>query len=578
MTDNFREHDPVNRRLLKLAKDDLAEARLLRAAMDLARVRTEDPQRMNVDSVVLPRFQRAIFFGRGTAFRDAHRVTTSATRQDVRRLAFSGPPDLFREEHSAFCYLMYLGYQHRFVDRHPGETPEEFLDRARKSTMNITRLVIRVLSQLYRRPPTREFVEDTTPEHIQEALEEVWSDQYNLDLLAVDRYTRLLGTVGVRPFFDPTAPGNIRLWAFLSHQLRVIPDPARPWKPRAVIERHEPFAHQTRTIIWTDKTFLLIRENGTGVGLPHALGRIPITFFKDEISYTSFFVEGRGRGLCDQNAVINGKMTDLNEIEQFQGFSVPIAINPVEDEITIGPKRVLVFRPTGNEPFGIEFRSPNAPLAELRMGLEMNVSQLLRENEVPTAALGADVARQAISGVALKAAMSPIQQDNDERGRLFGPVEQDLADTVLRIKAKHEPGFVYNPETDRPVFVTNYQPMRFPTAVRDEIARDEFDVAHGVRTPAQIIRERAPHLFKTEESSLEQWNDNLTEVRGAGFPVPAAMEGEGDGPLADLVPPSLDDEELLADMMRAEGALGRGNGKAQSDSKTPLLDALSGRV
>jgi len=578
MADGFNKHDSVNARLLVLAQGDVEEAKLLRSAIALASERA-NISLSNLDTQVFPRFRRSILTGRGKAHRDAHAMTVAAIRQNIKELAFRGPGDQFREEHAAFCYLMYQGYQQRFVDRHPGETPEDFLNRARKSTMNLTRLVIRVLSQLYRRPPKRE-PNEGTPDHIKDALIELWSDQFNLDLLAVDRYTRLVGTVAVRPFYDPESPGKIRLWAFLSHQLRVIPDPKRPWKPRAVIERHEPFAERSRIVIWTEKTFLLITEKGIAKGMPHNIGRIPLTFFKDDKCYTSFFVEGRGRGLCDQNATINAKLTDINEIEQFQGFSVPVAVNPDEKtKLMIGPRRIVVFRPdSSDEPFGLTFESPDAPLAELRAGIDADVRNVLRAEQVPDAALGADIGRRALSGVAIRQAMTPIIEDNKERGMLMSPVELDLADNALRIRSKHEDAFVYDPEKDKPEFVVHFAQIEFPVDIRDRVMQEEFDVAQGIRTPASIMRERDPVRFKTHEEAVAQWEKNLAELRGASFIVPVAMEDGG--PDANIVPPAREPDlmaqlEELADAADAR-VLAGGNGLSKG-SETALDAALLGR-
>lgn len=571
------------RALLQLAQGDAKEAALLRAAMKLAKLGSGF-RRQNVDSLIIPSFQHTHSGNaqRGGSYRDAHAQVVAEENLNVREIAFRGPSDELREEHAAFCYLMYQGYQQRFVDRHPGETPEAYLDRARKSTINLTRLVIRVLSQLYRKPPRRE-IREATPDHVKIALREIWGNQFNLDLLAVDRYTRLLGTTAVRPFYDPSSPGGIKLWAFLSHQLRVIPDPARPWKPLAVIERHEPFANKQRIIIWTDKSFLLIKENGAAHGLPHSLGRIPITFFKDDRCFTSFFVEGRGRGLCDQNAVINAKLTDINEIEQFQGFAVPCAVNPKEDQITVGPRRVLVFEPASkDEPWGLEFKSPDAPISELRAGIQDDMRNLLRQEQVPDAALGAEIGRRALSGVAIRQAMSPIVSDNEERGLAFNPVEVDLADNMLRIKSAHESatgGFTYNPKGDQPHFTVDYQPIEFPTDIRDQIAQDEFDIAQGIETPPSIMRRRDPLKFKTHEEAVAAWEKNLAELRGERFPSHGVTE---DDQSRGLVPPPREEDpaEMLAELVaEVEGDLGTnvlagGNGTGNGS----LADVLAGRT
>lgn len=565
----FNTWDPTNATLLSVAQGDIDEAKLLRRALDNAQ---RERVSRSLDNVAIANFRRS-FYGeaaasRGSSFRDYHRLHTNEVRLNLQRLAFAGPPDSVREEHSAFCAMMYFGYQARFLDRHPGEDPEEFLDRPRKTTLNLTRIAIDILSQLYASRPTRE-LQASTAQHIRDALAAIWSDQYDLDMLDVDRFTRLEGTVGVRPIYDADAPGCIRLMLFHSYQLRVIPDPVRPWAPLAVIERHEPFMADSRVNIWTAQTFVTQDEEGTLKGEPHAMGRIPITFFKNRRSSPgAFFVEGNGRGLCDKNTVINGKLTDLNEVFAYQGFSVPVVTNHQEDELVIGPRRPLRFDDVdANTPHGLTFAQPNAPLGQLRQEVEADMVNLFTEQRIPLAALGARLDQRAVSGRSIREALKPLRDDFAERARLFSPLDKDLADNCLRVLAEHHPAFAYDPRTEKPDYFIDYVEPELPMGTSDQLAQDSFDIAQGITTPVDIMMRDRPGKHPDREGYVQAWQRNVEEINSVVRPGAMVQEPGPFGMDEFQEPLQAENDAELARIREA----------FQEETDTPLLDALMGR-
>lgn len=548
-------------RLLRSNGVDSEEAHLLAQAIQLARQR--EPA-IGLDVSPLRTVRRTLANLRGQAYRKHHKLVMEAlTRVSDAEVAFGDVPDQVREAHSAFCYEMYKGNQTRFLDRNPDETPEEFVDRPRKSTLNITQLVIHTLSKLYHKPPVRKLEEDTAA-HVEAALSEIWNDLHNLTWLEADRYTRLVGTVAIRPFYDATVPGRIRPWVFLSHQLRVVPDEERPWEPAAVIERVQPFARRHKATIWTAKSFVTLKNNQVHYE-PHSMGRVPHVFVRDRLSFTSFFVEGRGRILCDPNAILNNDLTDLEEVKQLQGFATLQIVNPAEDDIRVGPREAFVFRPKeAGEPYGIQYVSPGAPIGELRQDCDRQISNILRVNRVPEAALGAEIGRRSLSGRAIQAAMQPLIEDLEERGRLFEPLERDYADAALRVKNEYEPGFFYDPLMQAPYFQTDWAEMSFPLDTADQIAQDEFDVAHGIRTPAEIIRREDPDRYETHEAAVEQWHKNLAEMNSAGWSPPREDEEQPDLQASFVGnEPSGVHQTPILDMLEEEGLVNRlGNNPA----------------
>jgi len=233
-----------------------------------------------------------------------------------------------------------------------------------------------------------------------------------------------------------------------------------------------------------------------------------------------------------------------------QGFSVLEVVNPAEDDIRLGPREAIVFRNQDKDkPFGVEFKSPNAPLRELRADIESQLQRVLDMNGVPAAALGAAINQRQLSGEAIRAAMQPITDDLEERAAIFEPAEWEIADSVLRTIAHHEPTFLYDPVSDRPEFKVTYQPLSLPHSVREQVTKDDFDITQGITTPAAIMRRDNPEEFATHEDAVKQWEANLAETKNAGF---STTETEPEGLQASYGPE-----------------------KVNRNSETPLFDFFS---
>lgn len=542
------------RKLEELAETDPEEANLLAAA--IRRSRNDSFTNLSLDLSPLISVSSAFSQTtlRGKAFRRQHVLANKMTRLTARQLAFCIPPDPIREELGRFCHLMYLGYQSRFLNRHPGEEPEDFLDRPRKRTINITKRLINVKSQLYSDAPVRRLSGDFN-DKAKKKLEESWSNPlFNSTMLMVDRLTRLLGTVAVRPFYDDEQPGSIRLWVFPSYKLRVIPDPRKPWKPLAVIERHQPFMPHGRVCVWTNKHLLELERSECEL-TPHSMGRIPHTFFQDMLSFDSFFVPGEGLDICDANATINDKMSDLNEVIQMQGFSAMEAVNPDDDKPKVGPRRVTVFRPSGSDiPFGINFKNPNAPIAELREDINNDIRNVFQQAGVPEQMSIAGRTRN-LSGFAIRLLLRPITEENQMRAGLFLPKELDLADNILRVLNENGEKVDYD-KKGVPLQVFYAEPD-FPTDTNEQIAKEEHEVALGITTPAELLLKRDPQRFKSIEDATEQWKKNVETNLNSGIPtIQTAIQRspnvpEDDGQLPEETRGQMSD--LLGEFMEEEG-------------------------
>ena len=525
LSGGVRLQDRAGQEVLARVAGDEQEAKLILRAVDRA---VDEGGALHLDGFSTRGSGQGIFGGLSldqTAYRNHHSMILKAIDQDPRQVAFRGEDEQAREEHAAFAWMMYCGHQARFLDRHPGETTAEFLDRPGKITCNVTRLVINTLSKLYHRPATR----DVAPEfkaaqpEAAAALEALWSGGLlDLALLEADRRTRLLGVCGIRPWYDPDSPGKIRIMLLLSHQLRMIQDQDRPWKPAAVIERVAPFTRGAQIVIWTAKTFVRFvpGENADVEIQPHGMARIPVVLFRDSYQGgADLFVPGREHSLADPNAALNSLLTDVTEILKYQSFGVPVLVNPTGVQQRVSPRTPLVFRPTPGQAHGLSFAPPGAALAELRAPVTDKIIQILRENDVPPAALGVDISSAPTSGASIQMAMAPIQADMNLRAILFAPQERDLFDACLRVRAEYDPEFRYEPSNSLPNVRIRYAALEFPLDTYPQIAINENEMAHGITAPWELIRKNNPDL--TEEEAIARWKKNIDAM---GFGPPTEQE------------------------------------------------------
>jgi hypothetical protein len=195
-----------------------------------------------------------------------------------------------REEEAWFLKEMYAGRQEQFIDRYPEETVEEF-SRRWKATLNLTRPVIDVLSGLYRSAPRR-ILECDAP-HVEQRMARVWRESaMDATLQSVDRMTRLVGTVALRPSYDK-ATGRMTFWLFTPDKVRVIENPDDPRHPLAVILRwvaRDP--ENTRKLmriahVWTRDQFTKVvdGEEIKSERRTHGMGIMPVIFFHDRVDF-----------------------------------------------------------------------------------------------------------------------------------------------------------------------------------------------------------------------------------------------------------------------------------------------------
>ncbi|MCC6573283.1 MAG: hypothetical protein IT462_05770 [Planctomycetes bacterium] len=425
-------------------------------------------------------------------------------RQPALDQLFAGSEDeTTRLDLARFCWDMYRGDQLRHVPRLPGESALEYSRRPHKQFLNVTRVLVDVLSQLYRQPISRRLDAGAATERIQRAYTRNPMGQI---MLTVDRLTRLQGACALRVGYQD---GEIRLWPYPAHRLIVVPDPTMPLRPLAVVafaagdEGSTPLAH-----VWTAESVTTVHQGRVAGEVKHTLGRVPFVFFHDALPVDGFWSEGRGRSITHANAIFNAKLSELAYTVAMQGFGVMEIVNPdPAKDIAIGPGRAIAFTVGQGQPYGVSFKAPNAPIAELIADLEFQLRTLLKTQRIPESVLSVNVGGN-VSGASIVAAGSPVIEDRVERMQLFRAGEADLLDAIAAVLREHE-----GVQAQAPTLALDFPEPRLEQTVADRIALDDWRLDRGMTTPWELMLRDDPDAYDNLEAAKQAWLARRAEMR-----------------------------------------------------------------
>lgn len=428
--------------------------------------------------------------------------------------------DRDRIELAAFQYEMYRGNQLAFLEAHPAESEAEFLARPHLRTMNITRVVVDLLSGLYRRPIERQLFEGT--QSWRDLFTQTWKRNSLDTLLAgLDRLVRLQGTAALQVLWHDDA---LKLRAIPAHRLAVIPDPIDPSKAQAVVmlssnklwndqgsPRGADFAD-----IWTADEYARIADGKVIERSTHGYGAPPFVMLRDRQPIDAFWVEGRGKSLCYDNAVLNARLSDLAQVVALQGFGVMEIVNPdPAQELKLGPGRALAFRVDGDTPYGVNYKQPGAPINEMVGEIAESIRHTLLAQRVPERALSVSVTSNA-SGLSIQASNSPVLEDRAERATLFRSFEQSLHELCARVASVHA-GL---PLRDAPRLRVNYPEPDLASSLSERREHDEWMLSRGLTTPWQIMFRDNPDAYGSLDEARAAWDLQRDELRSHGVLPP----------------------------------------------------------
>lgn len=397
----------------------------------------------------------------------------------------------------------YRGDQLRYLPRHAAESHADFARRPHRHTLNLTRVLIDVLSQLYRRPVKRTLHGDNrAAERIRAALAR---NPLDLLLLSVDRLARLHGVCALGASWQD---GTLRLWPWPAHRLCVVPDPNWPARPLAVVA----FAAGDGSLahVWTPEHFAAVSHGRVVEEAEHGLGRVPFAFVHDRSPVDGFWVEGRGHSIVPANAEFNAKLTELAQTVSLQGFGVMEVVNPDPAQpLVLSPARAIQFSVSGDQPFGVNFKAPNAPIAGLIADLEFHLRTLLKTQRIPESVLSVHATSDA-SGVSILAQQTPVLEDRVERQQLFRAFEADVVDLCAAFVRQHE-GAAGKVELH-----VNYPEPELEQSAQERLAADEWRLRHGLITPWALMRRDDPDAFASDEEARAAWQANVNAMKQVG--------------------------------------------------------------
>lgn len=420
---------------------------------------------------------------------------------------------------SHFAWEMYHGNQLKYLVPNPAETEADFQRRQGKGFLNLTRLLVNVLASLYKNAPTRNI---EASERLRKRAEQLY-DGAKVDnvMLTADRYAKLAGSCAIRPVFYQ---GQILYHVFPAHSFRVQTMPEKPWQPSVLATYHDlddgnGGAKVQIIRVWTDQHFLQLENKKPTKFIKHDIGRLPFTFVRDYNQPTGFWIQPQGAEIAYQNRRINTKLSDLAYTVKMQGFGVLEVVNPdPSQEIVIAPNRAIQFRVMDNEPYGINFKHPNAPIADIIEDIKFDIEQMLLTYRIPESAITVHLSK-ASSGVAIVAAQTPLHEILQERANLFRMYETDLLDCTLRVLAKSDKSM--EEQTRREINARKYSlRVDFPKpelnlSHADKLADLEFKLKHNLITPWKLMYQENPDGFADENAAMEQYFSNLKTLRMA---------------------------------------------------------------
>ncbi|MCC7509198.1 MAG: hypothetical protein IT464_07465 [Planctomycetes bacterium] len=420
------------------------------------------------------------------------RIFRPRTNEELFAL-FTADGESRRIAEARLCWDMYTGDQLRYIPRLPGESALEFSRRPHKHFLNITRVVIDVLSQLYRRPVERRASERIARVHARNPMDRL--------MLGVDRLARLHGVAAVCVSHEGD---DVRYWPWPAHRMLVLPDALRPDQPRAVIA----FAAGDGSLahVWDPQSFATVAGGRVIREHAHSYGRVPFAFVHDRLPVDGFWVEGRGRSLAWANNEFNAKLSALAHTVAMQGFGVMEIVNPdPAQDIAVGPARAIRFHVSGNEPFGVNFKAPGAPIADLIADLEFLLRTLLKTQRVPESLLSIQPVSN-LSGISILAQQTPVLEDRIERQQVFRAFEHDLAEVTQAVLRAHE-----GPQPDAQ-FALDYPEPELEQSVAERIQADEFRLRHGMVTPWELMLRDNPDRYDSPEQARAAWETNVSKT------------------------------------------------------------------
>lgn len=407
----------------------------------------------------------------------------------------------------------------------------EFWQKQPKSVFNIFAQIVRKLATTYGKPVRREWPAGSA------RWEKAWArvvegGEFDSTMQDTDELTLAGGTTCVRPLvLDNGDP--VRFALYTADQTEHTPNAVVPTEADQLVFSWENGSGESRTTtrhFWTAEKFAETQDD-TLVPAPadwpdgaHPYGMIPAVAFRNKPARKTFFDEP-ATDLVLAALALNRGITDLT-------YALPAHCSPTavlrgadkSKPLKLGLRsRVDIDEQWG----GMEFVTPNAPIAEVIAALEFLLSLFLSSRGIPEDAFR--VKQTDASGVAIVAKEASLSEWRQRRINQFRPLEQRLIRMAVMVQEIHD-GHPCAFE-DVPVPTITYPESKSPMSGEE---RQQWldEIRMNTATPVDYLRAKDPTLGP--EQALEKWQENVKFNRAANAaPVydrkPVVKDEQGDG-------------------------------------------------
>jgi hypothetical protein len=423
----------------------------------------------------------------------------------------------------AYNYYKSIRYQERdLVEKYSHYYDDKNRwDKLVKVKFNLTKAVTEKLSTLYNEPTVVTFKDP--------ALAALWAEVRGFQSVSQmkDRYTFLTGMTAVRPIWISDAPdavgvqpGKIVFAVYKRHQMIITPDPVVPtaiaevvffWKVGGVTMYH----------YWSPDRFIEAMADGddpTGKNtkgatiiqdIENPYGRIPATFYRNQLDEESPYGGEAALALVDANLVLNKYETNLHWINELQAFSQLVLINADANFVPkVGPGNYLRVGEKGDA----KFINPDPGVSNVLEDVNHKIDNLLSTEGIPESAVR--VVKQE-SGFHLALEQRALENYRRRRAELFRDPDVDLARLTVQVML-HNTG--KSPlKADPEVSVAYTRPIQ--ALSQEEREYQDWRLRNNLTTGAALLQLEDPNL--TPDQAAEKWKENQEANAANGIRVPS---------------------------------------------------------
>lgn len=454
---------------------------------------------------------------------------------ELRRTSAGGicwPEMQNRAAHIMAAYEWYEGRTIPHIDPMPGETPQEARERAGRIFINWFARIVDLRCSTYDAEPARTlYTRDgnrwrkVDDENLVCAVNELY-DEAGVDeaLSLADKDRFIGGNTILRPLWDADASEMV-IHSYTSPQIRVVENKVNPRRPWAtvligrdrVLQKDISIENRDVAEIWEANRLTMLPGGGsepiTNNPLVHLFERPPT-------NRTGYYTPAPGVSLCEATHRFDQDfLGQYGNILLLQGFGQPVLHGVGErQKIVIGPNRAIQFSGDPERREGLEFPSPNAPLADWLESLKFYVDQIRESCGIPSSMI--DVQNDA-SGRAIIQANAPTVEMRAARLKTFRKTEVELLRALLyEASAGGFPGIPSNINPEDFTVAVSYAPSAASVAVGDRVMQEKHDLEIGITTPARLLFRREPDMFDSE-ADAQAWIDANIEEQEDSPEVPA---------------------------------------------------------